>query len=159
MGIVRTVLISTIDLRNPKSLCTNLSLRKFKKVKFQYFPLYFGVHSLVKIKVQFWEGRWPGIKKFRKQKLLSTKFYKRKHVSQIWNTIFLNFSFFWPPLSCRVCTDLFTRPIDWLLYALECRNLTLNFFSSSSHSCLKAAPLSNFISCGMPHLLAQSHKH
>ena len=98
MGIVRTVLISTIDLRYPKSLCKNLSLRKFKKLKFQYFPLYFWVYSLVKIKVQFWEGRWPRIKKFRKRKLLSTKFYKRKHLSQIWNTIFFHFSFFWPPL-------------------------------------------------------------
>ena len=98
MGIVRTVLISTIDLRNPKSLCKNFSLRKFKKLKFQYYPLYFSVYSLVKIKVQFWEGRWPRIKKFRKRKLLSTKFYRRKHLSQIWNTIFLHFSFFWPPL-------------------------------------------------------------
>ena len=91
MGIVRTVLISTIDLRYPKSLCKNLSLRKFKKLKFQYFPLYFWVYSLVKIKVQFWEGRWPRIKKFRKRKLLSTKFYRRKHLSQIriwfWQTL------------------------------------------------------------------------
>ena len=91
MGIVRTVLISTIDLRYPKSLCKNLSLRKFKKLKFQYFPLYFWVYSLVKIKVQFWEGRWPRIKKFRKRKLLSTKFYRRKHLSQIriWFFLFL----------------------------------------------------------------------
>ena len=70
------------------SLRKNLSLRKFKKLKFQYFPLYFWVYSLVKIKVQFWEGRWPRIKKFRKRKLLSTKFYIRKHLSQIWNMIF-----------------------------------------------------------------------
>ena len=98
MGIVRTVLMSTIDLRNPKSLCKNLSLRKFKKLKFQYFPLYFCVYSLVKIKVQFWKGRWPRIKKFRKRKLLSTKFYNWKHLSQIWNMIFIIFSFFWPPL-------------------------------------------------------------
>ena len=91
MGIVRTVLMSTIDLRNPKSLCKNLSLRKFKKLKFQYFPLYFWVYSLVKIKVQFWEGRWPRIKKFRKRILLSTKFYRRKHLSQIriWFFIYL----------------------------------------------------------------------
>ena len=91
MGIVRTVLISTIDLRNPNSLFKNLSLRKFKKLKFQYFPLYFWEYSLVKIKVQFWEGRWPRIKKFRKRKLLSTKFYRRKHLSQIriWFFIFL----------------------------------------------------------------------
>ena len=59
MGIVRTVLISTIDLRNPKSLCKNLSLREIKKLKFQYFPLYFWVHSLVKIKVQF--GKEDGL--------------------------------------------------------------------------------------------------
>ena len=38
MGIVRTVLISTIDLRYPKSLCKNLSLRKFKKTKIPKFP-------------------------------------------------------------------------------------------------------------------------
>ena len=101
MGIVRTVLISTIDLKNKKSLCKNLSLRKFKKLKFQYFPLYFWEYSLVKIKVQFWEGRWPRIKKFRKQKLLSTKFYRRKHLSQIWNTIFLHFSLIWPTLTER----------------------------------------------------------
>ena len=91
MGIVRTVLISTIDLRNPKSFCKNLSLRKFKKTKIPIFPLYFWEYSLVKIKVQFWEGRWPRIKKFRKRKLLSTKFYRRKHLSQIriWFFIFL----------------------------------------------------------------------
>ena len=91
MGIARTVLISTIDLRNPKSFCKNLSLRKFKKTKIPIFPLYFWEYSLVKIKVQFWEGRWPRIKKFRKRKLLSTKFYRRKHLSQIiiWFFIFL----------------------------------------------------------------------
>ena len=91
MGIVRTVLISTIDLRNPKSFCKNLSLQKFKKLKFQYFPLYFWEYSLVKIKVQFWEGRWPWIKKFRKRILLSTKFYRRKHLSQI--RIWFTFTF------------------------------------------------------------------
>ena len=106
MGIARTVLISTIDLRYPKSLCKNLSLQKIKKRNFQYFPLYFWVYSLVKIKVQFWEGRWPRIKNFRKRKLLSTKFYKRKHLSQIWNTIFLHFSFFWPTLTPMLTSAL-----------------------------------------------------
>ena len=58
-------------------------VERFKNLKFQYFPLYFWVYSLVKIKAQFWEGRWPRIKKFRKRILLSTKFYRRKHLSQI----------------------------------------------------------------------------
>ena len=91
MGIVRTVLNSTIDLRYPKSLCKNIFWKKIKNSKIPIFPLYFWVYSLVNVKVHFWEGRWPRIKKFIKLKLLSTKFYKRRHLSQIWNMIFLFF--------------------------------------------------------------------
>ena len=78
MGIVRTVLISTIDLTYPKSLCKNIFLKHFEKSKIPVFPLCFCVHSLVKVKVRFWEGRWPPIKMFIKWNLLS----------QIWNKIF-----------------------------------------------------------------------
>ena len=41
MGIVRTELISTIDLRYQKSLCKNLPLQKFKKTKIPIFPFVF----------------------------------------------------------------------------------------------------------------------
>ena len=98
MGIVRIVLISTIDLRYPKSWSKNIFWKKIKNSKIPIFPLYFWVYSLVNVKVQFWEGGWPRIKKFIKRKLLGMKFYKRIHLSQIWNTNFLHFPFFWPPL-------------------------------------------------------------
>ena len=91
MGIIRSILISTIDLRYPKSWSKNIFWKKIKNSKIPIFPLYFWVYSLVNVKVQFWEGRWPRIKKFIKQKLLSTIFYRRKHLSQIgiWFFIFL----------------------------------------------------------------------
>ena len=50
MGIKRSVLIRLNDLRGLEALNRNKILQKIQKTKIQYFPLYFGAKSFVKLK-------------------------------------------------------------------------------------------------------------
>ena len=104
MGIVRTELISTIDLRYPKSLCKNIFLKKFRKSKIPIFPLYFWMHSFpCKRKSAILGRKMASNQKVYKTKIAQHKILQKKTSEPNLEPDFFSFFIFLTPPTEHGC--------------------------------------------------------